>query len=76
MKPHAAGALHQRLDDDGGKLVGMPLKRRFKGRRTRFIDRQIDRDLLGQKAAKGGVHAALRVGHRHGAGGVAVIAAA
>ena len=34
VKPHSARALHQRLDDDGGELVGMPLKRSLKGRGT------------------------------------------
>ena len=52
VKPHAAGALHQRLDDDGGKLVGVPLERGLEGGRACLVDRQIDRDLLGQQPRK------------------------
>ena len=75
VKAHAAGALHQRLDDDGGKLVGVPFERCLEGGSALLVDRQIDRDLLRQQAAERRVHAALRIGYRHGAGGVAVIAA-
>ena len=75
VKAHAAGALHQRLDDDGGDLLGSLGQHRLERRRARVVDRKIDDDLLRQQAAEGGVEAAFRVGNRHGAGGVAVIAA-
>ncbi len=75
MEAHAAGALHQRLDDDAGDLVGVPLEQAVEGRDARLVLRQLDDVMLGQKPAEQRVHAGVGIAHRHRAGGVAVIAA-
>ena len=72
---HAAGALHQRLDDNAGDGVGALGEQLVERRRLRIVVRQIDDVMLRQQAGEQRVHAAFGVAHRHGAGGVAVIAA-
>ena len=75
MEAHAAGALHQRLDDDAGELVGVALQQARKRRALSSSLRQVDDVMLGQQAAEQRVHAAVGIADRHRAGGVAVIAA-
>ena len=75
METHAAGALHQRLDDQAGDAVGVPRQHQFERIAARRVRRQIDDDMLRQQAAEHIVHAGVRIAHRHRAGGVAVIAA-
>ncbi len=76
VEDHAAGALHQGLDQDAGELrrAGREqgVERRLRGR----IARQVGDDLLRQRRPEPGVHALLGVAHRHGREGVAMVAAA
>ncbi len=76
MKPHAARALHQRLDDDAGDLLGVALQKhdpaprcfpRSRGRSTTKCS--------GSSPRNSACMPLLRIAHRHRAGGVAVIAA-
>jgi transposase len=75
VKFHAAGALHQRLDNDGSDGVGASGEQLVERRRLCVILRQIHDVMLRQQIGEQRVHAAFGVAHRHGAGGVAVIAA-
>ena len=72
---HAAGALHQRLDDDAGDAVGARGEKFVERGRALLAVRQIDDMVLRQQPGEQRVHAVFGVAHRHGAGGVAVIAA-
>ena len=59
MEQHAAGALHQRLDDDAGDLVGMALEQPRQRRGALVVGRQIDDEMLGQQPAEHAVHAGV-----------------
>ena len=76
VEAHAARALHQRLDDDAGDLLGVALEQRVEGGGARLVARQVDDEMLRQETAEQRVHAVVRIADRHRAGGVAVIAAA
>ncbi|CFM10567.1 Uncharacterised protein [Bordetella pertussis] len=76
MQQHAAGALHQGLDQHAGDPPGMALQVRLQGRQRGLVARQRQHVVLGQQAAEHGVHPLVRVAHRHGAEGVAMVAAA
>ena len=83
VETHAPGALHDRLEDDRGKLVVMALDQ---GRKlgdllgpaglAESARRRRCKDLLGQHPAEQMVHPGHGIADRHGPLGVAVIAGA
>ena len=75
VEKHAARALHQRLDDDPGDLVGMARDDAGELRKSFLIARQIAEQMPRQQSTERMVHAVVGIGYRHGAGGVAVVAA-
>ncbi len=75
VEKHAARALHQRLDDDPGDLVGMARDDAGELRKSFLIARQIAEQMSRQQSTERMVHAVVGIGYRHGAGGVAVVAA-
>ncbi len=76
VKPHAAGALHQRFDNESRERLGVAFQRLLQRVRARVVRRQRDTHMFRQHAAKERMHALVRIAHRHGTGGVAMIAAA
>ncbi len=58
-----------------GDAFGMPRQHQFERIAARRIRRQIDDDMLRQRAAEHIMHPGIGIAHRHRAGGVAVIAA-
>ena len=72
---HAAGALHQRLDQDPGQLRAPALQEGVQLDLAGLVARQGDDVVLGQHAPEQAVHALFRIADRHGAEGVAVVAA-
>ena len=75
MEMHATRALHHRLDDHAGNRAGMRRQELVERGDVLVAVRQIDDKMVRQIAREQRVHALLGVAHRHGAGGVAVIAA-
>jgi hypothetical protein len=75
VEKHAARALHQRLDNDPGDLVGMARDDAGEMRKSFLIARQIAEQMSRQQSTERMVHAVFGIGDRHGAGGVAVVAA-
>ena len=83
VEPHAAGALHDRLDDRGREALAVALEQLAQLRLVGRVDggvhatRRTGREQLhGQRRCEQLVHAIDRVADRHRAEGVAVIAAA
>lgn len=74
MKAHAAGALHPRLDDDGGDVF-LTLKKARKVGLSRWRFGKGHDMLTAQHGPKERVHAFLWVGDGHRAERVAVVAA-
>ena len=75
MEPHAARALHQRLDDDACEFLGVALEAARKIRGALLALRQPDDTMFGQDAAEASVHAGIGIADRHRSGRIAVIAA-
>ena len=77
VEQHAAGALHQRLDDDAGdrRRRGAPTSASNAAMRSRSSCGSSTISCSRQQPAKQRVHAVIGIADRHGAGGVAVIAA-
>ena len=82
VEVHAAGALHDRFEDDGRHLVGVALQERSHLLEVAVLEAGAEdrgrpgrEELRGEHVGELVVHAVHRVAHRHGGEGVAVVAA-
>ncbi len=73
---HAAGALHQRFDDDGGEAAALLGQQRVERRERQLVPGQIGYQLRRHVPGQNPMHALFGIADRHGAERVAVIAVA
>src|SRR5262249_11891183 len=75
MEAHAAGALHQRFDDDAREFLGATLETARKGRFALLTLWQLDNVMLRQEAMEPRMHAVLGIADRHRPGRITMITA-
>ncbi len=83
IEAHAASALNQRFEDHGGDLLVVGRQQAGEGDEVRLIPvvvegalRRRGEQVLRQVAVIQAVHAVMRIAHRHGTEGIAVVAVA